>query len=247
MLVLGIETATTACSVAVGDEGGVVASALATRRRHDEYLMPAIDFLFREAGFPREQLGGIAVDLGPGLFTGMRVGIATAKTLAQAMSLPIVGLPSLDVLAHAARLSPRLICAAVDARRGEVFSAFYRAVPGGAERTSDVQVLAPDGLAVEIRARGADVLLVGDGALRYREALEGERVEFAPASVAHPSASALVELAVPRFLRGATDALQTLAPLYVRRSDAEINWERRGVVIERPRRVKVSRRRAAGG
>jgi tRNA A37 threonylcarbamoyladenosine modification protein TsaB len=92
-----------------------------------------------------------------------------------------------------------------------------------------------------------EVLLVGDGALRYRDELESEQAEFAPASLAHPSASALVELAIPRFLRGQGDSLQSFAPLYVRRTDAEINWERSGVVIERPERVKVSRRRAAGG
>jgi tRNA threonylcarbamoyladenosine biosynthesis protein TsaB len=247
VLVLGIETATTACSVAIGGEQGIVASALATRRRHDEYLMPAIDFLFREAGIEREQLTGVAADLGPGLFTGMRVGVATAKALARALSLPIAGLPSLDVLAHAVRFSPRLICAAIDARRAEVFCAFYRAAAGGAQRVGEVQVLPPNGLAAEIEARGVEVLLVGDGALRYRDELESEQAEFAPASLAHPSASALVELAIPRFLRGQGDSLQSFAPLYVRRTDAEINWERSGVVIERPERVKVSRRRAAGG
>ena len=76
----------------------------------------------------------MAVSLGPGLFTGMRVGVATAKALAQALSVPICGMPSLDLVAYEVRYSPRTICVALDARRGEVFTAFYRSSPGGIQR-----------------------------------------------------------------------------------------------------------------
>jgi tRNA threonylcarbamoyladenosine biosynthesis protein TsaB len=87
-----------------------------------------------------DRVTGVAVGLGPGLFTGLRVGIATAQTFAAARHLPVVGLSGLDVVAFEARYVRRLLCVALDARRGEVFHAFYRAAPGGVQRQSELQV-----------------------------------------------------------------------------------------------------------
>src|SRR5688500_4809293 len=104
MLVLGIETSTPQASIAIGSEQGVVASAMVARgHTHNEFLLPAIKFCLEEAGLGFRNLGGIAVSLGPGLFTGMRVGIATAKALAQTLSVPIVGMASLDLVAYEVR------------------------------------------------------------------------------------------------------------------------------------------------
>jgi tRNA threonylcarbamoyladenosine biosynthesis protein TsaB len=247
MLVLGIETSTPVSSVAIGSEQGIVASALLARGKgHAEFLVPATRYILKEAGLEPRQLAGIAVGLGPGLFTGMRVGVSTAKAMAQALRIPVVGIPSLDLLAYGVRFSSRLICACADARRGEVFSAFYRQVPGGIQRLSPYAVWPPDRLAGEVEARGGDVLFVGSGALTYRDRLTGGKTEFAALSQAFPTALALVELALPRFIREDTDPLLELEPLYVRRSDAEIAWERQGVVIQRPDRVKIAKRRSNG-
>jgi tRNA threonylcarbamoyladenosine biosynthesis protein TsaB len=240
MLVLGIETSTAVSSVALGNEQGIVASSLLGRGKgHEQFLVPAIRFLLDQAAISMRQVAGIAVGVGPGLFTGMRVGVATAKAMAQSLRVPVVGIPSLDLLAYAVRHSQRLICACVDARRGEVFSAFYRQVPGGVQRLSEYVAWPPARLAGEIQARSEEVLFVGNGALVYRDLLTGARAEFASASHAFPNAQALVELAIPRFLREDTDPLLELEPLYVRKTDAEIAWERQGVVIKRPDRVKI--------
>lgn len=248
MLVLGIETSTEVSSVALASEQGVVASALLGRGKgHEQFLIPAIRFMLEEAEIPMRQLAGIAVGIGPGLFTGMRVGVATAKSMAQALRVPIVGLPSLDLLAYSVRHSPRLICACVDARRGEVFSAFYRQVPGGVQRLSEYVAWPPARLAGEVQGRSEEMLFVGNGALVYREQLTAARAEFASSSQAFPTAGALVELAIPRFLREDTDPLLELEPLYVRKTDAEIAWEKRGVVIQRPDRVKIAKRKTGEG
>src|ERR1700752_4670987 len=120
MLILGIETSTPVSSVAIGSEQGIVASmSLSRGRGHAEFLVPAIRHIADQAGVKMGSLAGIAVGVGPGLFTGMRVGAATAKTMAQALRIPVVGTPSIDLLAYGVRYTPRLICAAVDARRGE--------------------------------------------------------------------------------------------------------------------------------
>lgn len=240
MLVLGIETSTAVSSVTIASEQGIIASALLSRGKgHAEFLVPAIRFITEEAEISLRSLAGIAVGLGPGLFTGMRVGVTTAKTMAQALAIPIVGIPSLDLLAYDVRYSPRLICACLDARRGEVFSAFYRQVPGGVQRLTDYRAWPPERLAGEVEARREDVLFVGNGALLYRNHMPEIRTEFATIAHAFPTAGSLVELALPRFEREQTDSLYELEPLYVRKADAQIAWEERGVVIQRQDRVEI--------
>ena len=246
MLVLGIETSTAVSSVALGGEQGVVASSLLSRGRgHAEFLVPAVRFLTEQSGVALSSIGGVAVGIGPGLFTGMRVGLATAKGFAQALGVPIVGIASLDLLAFEVRYTSRLICACIDARRGEVFSAFYRQVPGGVQRIGEYTVWTPERLAAEVESRIEDVLFIGDGALVYRQQLAHGRTEFASQSRAYPNAPALIELALPRFIREETDSLVDLEPLYLRKADAQINWETRGVQIARPGRVKI--RKQEGG
>ena len=229
MIVLGIETSTPQTSVALGTEREILAALELTGRHRQDVVVPALERLLEWSGLELSAVGGVAVGLGPGLFTGLRVGVAAGKTLAQVLGVPIVGMPSLDALAFRVRYTPRLIAAVIDARRGEVFFAFYRTVPGGVVREGDYRVAPPGHLAAELEALGEEVLLVGNGAILYRRELEevGGRLEFTASAQAYPQASALVELAVPRFIREETDRLFDVVPLYLRRSDAEIAWDQR--------------------
>src|SRR6266496_3310931 len=173
MLVLGIETSTSQTAVALGTEKGIVAGTqLSTGKANHEVVVPNVRHLFQWSETSLQSLAGIAVGLGPGLFTGMRVGIATAKTLAQVLGVPIAGLASLDVVAFSVRYSRRLVCATIDAKRRELFYAFYRPVPGGVTRETEFEVGSPSRLAADLEARPEDVLLVGSGALVYRRQLE---------------------------------------------------------------------------
>jgi tRNA threonylcarbamoyladenosine biosynthesis protein TsaB len=229
VIVVGIDTSTPQTSVAVGTEDEILAKASVAGPARQESVTPLLRDLLERSDLTLSQVGGIAVGVGPGLFTGLRVGVETAKTLAQVAGVPIVGITSLDALAYAVRFSTRRIVSVIDARRGEVFSAIYRSVPGGVVRERDDEVHAPDHLAAELQALPGEVLAVGNGAMLYRHALEriGSRIEFATSIAAHPEAAALVELAVPRFLREEHDRLFDLVPRYLRRSDAEIAWDRR--------------------
>jgi tRNA threonylcarbamoyladenosine biosynthesis protein TsaB len=233
VIVLGIDTATSQVGCALGDHEGPVASfQLARGRRHCETLAPAIEFLCRQAEIDLGAVGVVAVDIGPGLFTGLRVGIATAKALATALRIPVIGFPSLDILAYAHRRvgSERLIAAVIDARRSEVFWAWYRAVPGGVQRVTDYKVTSPDELASELLALRDDTLAVGDGACRYHERLsEVDHVEVAERSSAYPSAAVLVELAHPIAVREEFVAPSELVPLYLRKADVRIGWAERDV------------------
>lgn len=229
MLVLGIETSTPQASVAIGSEQGVIASAMVSRgASYNEFLLPAIEFCFKETRLGYRNLGAVAVGLGPGLFSGMRVGVATAKAIAQTLSLPMVGMASLDLVAHEVRYSPKTICAVMDARRNEVFTAFYRASPGGIQRMTDYRVEKPGQLAIGIASRPEEVLLVGNGALLYRDMFEelGTVAEIGTTSHAFPNAQALVELSLPRLFRDDLDSPYDLRPLYLRHSARRIQWDR---------------------
>jgi tRNA threonylcarbamoyladenosine biosynthesis protein TsaB len=229
MLVLGIETSTARSSVALVDESHVIASAsLGLPRRHGQFLLPAIRFCLDQAGVGIDRLTGVAVGLGPGLYTGLRVGIATAQTLAGARGLPVVGLSGLDVLAFQVRYSRRLVCAAIDARRGELFWAFYRSAPGGVQRESELEVGTIDTLVGEIAARGEPVLVIGEAAVAHAGRLEDVDAEPAGPDLATPDAAVLAELAVPRFVREETQQPGELLPIYLRQADARIGWEQRG-------------------
>lgn len=228
MLILGIESATQQVGCAIGGHEGVIALFESAKgRRHAETLVPAIDFVRRQALIELSEISVVAVDIGPGLFTGLRVGLATAKAVAHALRVPMIGISSLDLLAFPVRHTSRVIAAAVDARRGELFFAFYRQVPGGVQRVTEPTVGTADDLAGEIDALHGDVLCVGDGALRYREQLARPGVEFAEQWLAHPSAAPLVQLAHARALREEWVQASRLEPMYLRRPDAEINWTTR--------------------
>jgi tRNA threonylcarbamoyladenosine biosynthesis protein TsaB len=230
MLILGIESATHRVGCAIGGHEGVIGLSEVTKgRRHAESLVPAIEFTCRQAGITLDEIGCLAVDIGPGLFTGLRVGIATAKAMAQALRVPVIGIPSLDLLAFPLRHTSRLIATVIDARRGEVFYSLYRQSPGGVQRVAPHAVGRPEDLVADLMVLNDEILFVGDGALRYREQLTDVlTAEVAEQWLAHPSAAPLVQLAHAKALREEWRNSWELEPLYLRKPDAEINWTARG-------------------
>lgn len=208
MIVLAIESATARAGVALATPDGVVASVQVTRGpRHAEVLVPAVEFVCAHAGIALSEVDAIAVDIGPGLFTGLRVGIATANGLAQALGKPMIGVSSLDLLAHAYRHAGNDLVSVIDARRGEVYAARYEVTAGELKRVMEPTVLAPDDLLSQL----GGALLVGD--------------TLRPAIFDRPSADALATIAPSYDLVSAN----TVQPLYLRKSDAELNAERKGV------------------
>lgn len=229
MLILGVETATHQVSVAIGGHEGVLALFEVCRgRRHAETLAPAIEFVCQQAQIELSEISVVAVDIGPGLFTGMRVGLATAKAIAQALRLPMIGISSLDLLAFPLRHSGRAVAAIIDARKAEVFWALYRPVPGGVQRVGEPMVGSPDDLVADLMASAHELVCVGDGALRYRDQLAAiVRCEVADQFLSNPSAAPLVQLAHARALREEWVNPWEVQPLYLRPPDAQINWSMR--------------------
>ena len=229
MLILGIDTASAQVGCALGGVAGILASVeLNGGQRHAEQLVPAVQFACRAGGVELSEVGAVAVDVGPGLFTGLRVGVATAKALGLALSVPLIAVCSLDVVAFAVRQSRRTVVVALDARRGEVFHAWYEPSGAGVGRVSEPAVGPPADVRDRLAATDREVLVVGDGALRY-SALLGplDNVALGGRDLALPRAAALVELvasADPDYARLSPDEV---APVYLRQPDAEANWVQR--------------------
>lgn len=225
MIVLGIDTSTSCGSIALVDDWRVVAEwNLTHAKTHSERLLPGLARMLEAADVPLARVDLIAVAVGPGSFTGLRIGLATAKALALGSGKPMVGVPTLDVLSENVVVSPLLVCPTLDARKGEVFAALYRKpCPGSSERISPYMSLPPERLLEEIRE---PALLLGDGALLYRERLQScarHPLLLAPLECHSPRASTLCRVALEKYrLEGATDPAEIRA-LYVRASDAELN------------------------
>jgi tRNA threonylcarbamoyladenosine biosynthesis protein TsaB len=239
VLILGIETATEQVSVAIGGHEGVLGLFEVCRgRRHAETLTPAIDFVCHHADIELSEISVVAVDVGPGLFTGMRVGLAAGKALAQALRVPMIGMSSLDLLAFPLRHTDRTIAAVIDARRGELFYALYRPVPGGVQRVSEPRCGRVDDFIGDVMLGGHhlgghdlgghDLVCVGDGALRYADEIQADlRCEIAEQFLSRPSAAPLVQLAHARALREEWVNPWEIQPMYLRLPDAQINWQTR--------------------
>jgi tRNA threonylcarbamoyladenosine biosynthesis protein TsaB len=233
-VILAIDTATEQVGVALGDSAAIRGEVrVISERRHAERLAPAIRSLCEWTGVGLDRLVAVAVGIGPGLFTGLRVGVTTAKVMAQALRIPVVGIPSLDLVAaplrHVSSSPPRLVAAVIDARRSEVFYAVYRPVPGGVQRIIDPSVGSPGDLVAELASLGEDVVVAGDAVDRYPDVFAGlDRAELAGPEFSAPSVTSLVALAAARVEREAFEPAWDLHPMYLRESDAELAWERTG-------------------
>jgi tRNA threonylcarbamoyladenosine biosynthesis protein TsaB len=250
VLVLAVESATDAAGVAIADEDGVLVQATLSRgRRHAETIAPAVEYCCEIASVALADIDALVVDVGPGLFTGLRVGVGTAKAFAYALKRPLVALSSLDVLARAASVAPGAISPAdpvshesrvriipvLDARRGEVVSAEFSvrdARRHELDRSGSDELQSPDELATRLSGRDdADrvhPLLVGDGAIRYAEIFSAvPNVRLAPAWLASPPVAVLATMGVEAAVKGEFRDPLTVGPMYVRHADARINWEKR--------------------
>lgn len=232
MRILALETATRACTVAVMAGGELVAEmTLEVPRAHGQRLLPLVERVLAEAGAAPADLDAIAVGTGPGSFTGLRIGLTVAKVLAMVLGKPVVGVGTLDVLAHGAARGAGLVAPLLDAGRGDVYAGLYRSDGcGGPPRRLKGPVLAPLGQwLAELAACAEPVCCVGEGAVQHRQSLaQGlAAVSFAPAGLMNPRAWAVAELGLAALQAGGGADPADLLPAYLRRTQAEVLWERR--------------------
>jgi tRNA threonylcarbamoyladenosine biosynthesis protein TsaB len=226
--VLGLDTGGPQASLAVSAHGAILASITPPRRAHGEAVVNAIDDLLRRQGLTVGELAAIAVGIGPGSFTGLRIALSYAKGVALATGCGMVGIPSLDALALCALELPGLqagstICPVLDARKGEVYAALYRHVGNGVEKLSGEFLAKPRDLAMHIKG---EVVYLGDGTVSYGAVLKDGavdgRVTVADMSIAPPSAVMIAALGAARMADDQADSVGSLQPLYVRPAEAEL-------------------------
>ena len=232
--VVAIETATETVGVAVRTAAGVEADfTLTGRRRHVETLTPALEHLLEQVGLAPRDIHVVAVDIGPGLFTGLRVGVAAAKGLAQSLGLGVIAMTSLEILTAAAgRAALRgIVLSCVDARRGEVFASASELNASGTVTAELVTpgLFTPSQLAEVLGSLGGrPVHAVGDGALRYAEILRDvDGVDVGAPSLSFPPPATLIALALEQMdgVRPPVDP-GCVVPLYLREADAKSNFAR---------------------
>jgi len=227
LLILSIETATGCGSVSL-TRGGVgngrlLAEAIAQpEKTHSRQLLGSVDWVMKAAGLNWTDVDGVAVSLGPGSFTGLRIGMAAAKGIAQAADLLLIGIPTLDGLALSCPVIDRPLWCQLDARKQEVYAACYRPGSGGRpEQTSAARAIRPDLLVENISEPS---ILAGPGVDEYHE-LFGRvpDVQLVPAALSSPRSARVGFLAAELLERGEILDPVTATPLYVRASEAEIN------------------------
>ena len=229
MKILSIDTTVVAGSIALSNGTMLVAQEQqGVAGTHSERLIPSIDHLLSLAGWRKEDIEALAVAIGPGSFTGLRIGLAAAKGIALARNLPIAGVSSLRSLALNGAGFPGTVVPLLDARRGELFAWAARVgADGSVEGLCDELVAPPDTVIRMLQGIPGELLLVGDGAIAYGDVLTGAiggRARLAVGTALRPQAINLAILAMERLEGGRGDDVVTVAPNYIRRSDAEIGF-----------------------
>jgi tRNA threonylcarbamoyladenosine biosynthesis protein TsaB len=220
--VLAFDTATAVTSVAVIRGEAVLAETLVNcHRLHSERLLETMRWVLREAGLGLAEIDLLAVSAGPGSFTGLRIGAATAKGLAFAAQKPLIAVPTLDALAANLPLQDGTLCVLIDARMREVYGAAYRFAGGARETVVPAGVGALERLLEQV---AGDVYLMGDAVAPYREQILARlpQARLLPERVGVPRASSVAAEALELLRRGAVTDPALMAPVYLRQSHAEM-------------------------
>jgi len=223
---LGIETATSIASVGIVEGDRLCAAcALPMPGSHARTVVPLIDRALADAGMGLHDLDVLAVSIGPGSFTGLRIGLSVAKGLALAARLPVIGVPTLEAYVHHAGPRSGTVSPVLDARKGEVYAAAFRWRGRAVELVSAARATPPERWAASLRP---PCTLIGDGVDAYAECWRravGEAIELIRLADLPPSGAAVARLGLARLRATGADDLATLEPSYCRASQAE---ERRG-------------------
>lgn len=233
-LILAIDNSTMYGNVALTSPNGLLAErTLLSRLTHSKRLLASLQEILSESDLDWHQLDAVAVCLGPGSFTGLRIGLATVKGIAMASGLPLLGVSSLDGLANQLPFAIHQICPILDARKHEIYAAFYNSsAKGEIERISDYLVMPPEQLAGKI---DRPTIFVGDGVDVYGEYLQetlGPKALLAPEHIIFPRAATIGKLALAQYHQKQFLDPASAVPYYIRASDAEIQRRKKLTAIK---------------
>ncbi|SHF51291.1 tRNA threonylcarbamoyladenosine biosynthesis protein TsaB [Desulfacinum infernum DSM 9756] len=225
MKILAVDTSTTSGSVALCTEDRVVAEwTLVSARTHNRRLLAGVDRILADAGWDLEEVDAFAVTVGPGSFTGIRIGLSTLKAMAWALGKPLYGVSTLEALAEPLATASLPVCPMVDARKKEIYAALYRpGAPGVLSEERPAAVFAPEAVAQWVNE---PVFVCGDGWLQYRSRLReilGDKLVDPGPGYHGIRAGNVGRIALRKMAAGAPSDPVDLVPSYIRPSEAEIN------------------------
>jgi tRNA threonylcarbamoyladenosine biosynthesis protein TsaB len=227
MPILALDTSTLVSSVAVATPDALLAElTLQVRKTHSERLLPHIESLLAMAELDVKKLKAVAVSLGPGSFTGLRIGLATAKGLSYALKIPLLGVPTLTALAFSCPVAGSYLSPMLDAQKGNVYQAVFCWQDNELQEIIPPRVISFEKAYQELLKMPKPFVILGEAALLYREKIASP----APCHITMPRAGSVATLAQKMLAQGETQDIFTLEPLYIRRSEAEEIWERRNCV-----------------
>ena len=226
MLTLALDTATRVCTVGLVQDGHVLAEYdISVGLTHSEGLMPQLDQMFARTGIKKENTDRIAVSIGPGSFTGLRIGLAAAEAMAYAWQCGICGVNTLEAMAYNIPVEGVVLAPVLDAQKGNFYTAFYEWTDGELRKVRPVEMADRETLLQQLQACGKPVLLMGEcEKLMKKELPDG--ISVAPEQVRLPKASS-VALAAEDTEPLTGEDVFTLRPYYIRKSEAEELWEKR--------------------
>ena len=229
MKILALDTSAVPASCAVTENGKVLASAYVnTPLTHSQTLMPMVENMLKNAALSAMDVDVLAVSAGPGSFTGLRIGAATAKGFALALDKPLVAVPTLDALAYNIFETGKIICPIMDARRNQVYAAFYMWENGKMLRLTDHMAESIDRIIEIAEILEQEVIFLGDGVPVHREKLEqNEKFLFAPSHCNMQRASAVAALGLTLAEAGMAKDGNEFELIYLRKSQAEREREER--------------------
>ncbi len=221
MNILAIDTSSLNATVAVlNDEKLLGEFIISNKNTHSQIIMPMLDEMLKFAGIDIDDIDVFATAIGPGSFTGLRIGIASAKALAQGSCKKIIGISSLNALAENVYEEGKIICPIIDARRGDVYNALYL----NGECIVKDRAININELITELKSKNEKIVFVGDGVLLHKDTIAnelGENAQFAMPSKVMAKASSVANLALNRAKNNDFDDIYSLEPIYLRQSQAE--------------------------
>jgi tRNA threonylcarbamoyladenosine biosynthesis protein TsaB len=212
----------------VADDEILVDLKFDVRVTYSEILMSTIDLAFRTVGMKIDDLDGLAVSIGPGSFTGLRIGLSTVKGLCAGSNKPLAAIPSLDALASLSLYCRYQVAPLLDAKKDQVYAAIYDTSNGELKREGEYMAVSVEDLAKTISKK---TLFVGPGARLYQKELThllGERACFALSDQSFPSGASVARMGIGKLVHGETEDIANLEPLYIRMSEAELKFKNVG-------------------
>lgn len=231
MKILGIDSSGLVASAAIADEKNIIAEfTVNNKQTHSQTLLPMIEKVVDMSGIELEQIDAIAIAAGPGSFTGLRIGSATAKGIGLALKKPVVSVPTLEGLAYRVSVFEGIICPIMDARRNQVYTGIYKMDKGNLVCLSEQKAVDIHEIMEELEKYDEKVIFLGDGVEVQRETIEKEFKKeycFAPIHLSKQSAAAVAVLGNIYFNQGKAEDAAEHKPIYLRKSQAEREREER--------------------